>query len=150
MNQKIEMPTIIEGGLAIDDRGHVSFVNDFSFSGVKRFYTVDNHQANFVRAWHGHWKEVKWVFVVSGIAIIRCVKMDHDEKQNRNNTPLNFVLSCKQPKILRIPNGFANGFMTLQKNTKIMFFSNSTLQESLDDDFRFPADHWGNWDIEQR
>ena len=32
------------GDLAVDDRGEVGFVNDFDFAGVKRFYTVRNHQ----------------------------------------------------------------------------------------------------------
>ena len=30
-------PTLIEGGLAVDDRGEVRFVNEFNFEGVKRF-----------------------------------------------------------------------------------------------------------------
>ena len=45
---------LLEGGLAVDDRGTVSFVNGFDFRGVKRFYTVTNHRAGFVRAWHAH------------------------------------------------------------------------------------------------
>ena len=44
----------MRGGVAVDDRGEVGFVNDFTFSGVKRFYTVANHSDGFVRAWHGH------------------------------------------------------------------------------------------------
>ena len=47
-------PLLIEGGLAVDDRGEVRFVNGFGFEGVKRFYAVSNHQPGFVRAWHAH------------------------------------------------------------------------------------------------
>ena len=52
-----------QGGLFSDDRGHLRFVNDFNFEGVKRFYQVENHSKNFIRAWHGHEKEGKYVYV---------------------------------------------------------------------------------------
>ena len=57
----MDAPWLIEGGLAVDDRGIVSFVNDFDFAGVKRFYMVSNHKAGFVRAWHAHKHEAKYV-----------------------------------------------------------------------------------------
>ena len=34
---------LINGGVAVDDRGSVRFVNDFDFEGVKRFYQVQNY-----------------------------------------------------------------------------------------------------------
>jgi len=40
-------PYIIEGGLAVDDRGTLTFANGFSFAGVKRFYFVSNHTRGF-------------------------------------------------------------------------------------------------------
>ena len=48
------------------------------------------------------------------------------------------------------PAGFANGFMSLTEGAKIVFFSTSTLQESLGDDIRFPARTWDPWTIEER
>ena len=55
---------ILDGGIATDDRGCVRFVNDFNFKGVKRFYQVENHRQGFIRAWHGHKKEGKYVYTV--------------------------------------------------------------------------------------
>ena len=52
-------PVLFSGDVAVDDRGEVSFVNDFDFEGVKRFYTVKNHRRGFVRAWHAHRREAK-------------------------------------------------------------------------------------------
>ena len=46
------VPQLIEGGLAVDDRGEVGFINDFNFDRVKRFYWVSNHISGFIRAWH--------------------------------------------------------------------------------------------------
>lgn len=43
---------IIPGDLAVDDRGKLIFVNDFDFNNIKRFYIVENHKQNFIRAWH--------------------------------------------------------------------------------------------------
>ena len=67
----------VEGGIHIDERGAVSFVNDFQFDQVKRFYTVRNHRSPFIRAWHGHKKEGKYVTVVNGSAIIGAIKIDN-------------------------------------------------------------------------
>lgn len=130
---------IISGGIATDDRGSVTFVNDFNFSNVKRFYVVENHRSGFIRAWHGHNKEGKYVFVVSGTALVGAVKM------NSNDEPKKVILSDKNPKILYIPPGYANGFKTLEEGTKIIFYSTSTLQDSLGDDIRFSFDKWDIW-----
>lgn len=145
-------PKIIEAGMAVDDRGQLTFANDFNFSGVKRFYMVENFSTDTIRAFHGHAKEAKYVLVVSGSAIVAAVKVndfsnpDKDEKVNR------FVLSARKPSLLFIPSGYANGFRPLEKWTKIMFFSTSSLEESKGDDYRLPADYWGKtvWEVENR
>tara|TARA_Y100000593_G_scaffold95031_1_gene198564 strand:+ start:15394 stop:15813 length:420 start_codon:yes stop_codon:yes gene_type:complete len=135
---------LIQGGVAVDDRGSVRFVNDFDFAGVKRFYQVENHKAGFIRAWHGHNKEGKYVYVASGSALIGAVNLSTEEAAYK------CILSAETPKILWIPPGHANGFMTLANNTIVQFFSTSSLKESLDDDIRFPFDKWDIWDIEYR
>ena len=43
---------LIAGASHVDGRGAVSFVNDFDFARVKRFYMVENHMPGFVRAWN--------------------------------------------------------------------------------------------------
>lgn len=131
-------PRIILGGIAVDDRGSVSFVNDFNFSDIKRFYMVENHRVGFIRAWHGHKKEGKYVFVAKGAALIGAVEMNSSD-------PKKFILSDKSPRILFIPPGYANGFKTLEEGTRIIFYSTSTLEESLGDDIRFSFDHWDIW-----
>ena len=137
------MVKVLEGGVAVDDRGQLSFVNDFNFSDVKRFYMVENHSLGFIRAWHGHKKEGKYVFVPNGAILIGCVNLETEEIDK-------FVLSSSKPQVLYIPPGYANGFMNLQNNTKVMFFSTSTLEESMGDDIRFEWDKWNIWHIERR
>lgn len=141
---------LIEGKCAVDDRGSVGFVNEFSFDGVKRFYTVSNHRAGFVRAWHGHKREAKYCTAVSGALLVCCIRID-DWKAPSGDLPINrYVLSEQKPSVLYVPPGYVNGFMSLTENSKIMFFSTSTLAESLDDDVRFPARLWDPWTVEER
>lgn len=136
-------PELMNGGLAVDDRGMVRFVNDFSFTDVKRFYQVSNHKRDYIRAWHGHNHEQKYVYVAKGTALIGAVSMQTEEV-------FKFILSDKKPCILKIPSGFANGFKTLEEDTQILFFSTSTLQESLNDDIRFAYDKWNIWEEDYR
>lgn len=143
-------PELLRGGLAVDDRGEVGFVNDFSFEDVKRFYTVSNHRAGYVRAWHGHRREAKFVLAVSGAALVCCVAIDDWENPSRELEAKRFVLSERSPAVLRVPAGYVNGFMTLTADAKLMFFSTSTLEESLGDDVRFPARYWDPWQVEER
>ncbi len=146
----MQEPKLIAGSLAIDDRGEVGFVNDFDFAGVKRFYTVSNHRAGFVRAWHAHRRESKYVTVVSGAALVGAARIDDWEHPSPNLPVARFVLSSHKPSILHIPAGYANGFMSLTSDAKLMFFSTATLDESKADDIRFEARYWDVWSAEER
>ena len=143
-------PELLRGGVAVDDRGEVAFVNDFAFDDVKRFYTVSNHAQGFVRAWHAHRHEAKYVLAVSGAALVCCVEIDDWDNPSAGLDVERFVLSDRTPAVLRIPSGYANGFMTLSAGTKLIFFSTSTLEESLGDDIRFSARFWDPWSVEER
>lgn len=134
-------PTIIPGGVAVDDRGSVRFVNDFDFKDVKRFYHVENHRCGFIRAWHGHLKESKYVYVVRGSIQLKlrklyCGVLDPDINKSDD---YQFVLSSQSPKVLYIPAGYANGFKTLEEDTSVLFFSTITMDEAAGDDYRFPT-----------
>jgi len=143
-------PELIQGRSAVDDRGAVGFVNDFSFAGVKRFYTVSNHSRGFVRAWHGHKHEAKYCTAVAGALLVCCIRIDDWGKPSGDLKINRFVLSEHAPAVLHVPAGYVNGFMSLTEGAKIMFFSTSTLDESLKDDIRFPARTWDPWRVEER
>ena len=146
----MDKPRLLKGDIIIDDRGEVGFVNEFTFDDIKRCYLVTNHKSNFVRAWHAHKKEGKYVTVVNGAAIIAAVKIDNWENPSKNADVFRYVLSAIKPAVLFIPKGYANGFMSLKKNTKVMFFSTATLEESQDDDIRYDARLWDPWKIVER
>lgn len=143
-------PRLLSGGLAVDDRGEVGFVNDFDFAGVKRFYTVSNHRQGFVRAWHAHRREGKYVTVLRGAAVIGAIQIDDWEKPSPAAPVNRHVLSARRPAVLYIPPGYANGFMSLTDDTLLVFYSTSTLEESQGDDIRYDARYWDIWNTTER
>jgi len=140
------IPCLIEGGSSVDKRGTISFVNDFDFIKIKRFYIIDNGKKGAVRAWHGHKHEEKYVFAVSGDAQVGAVKIDNWKNPTKKTKVYSFLLSSKKPAILHIPEGYANGCKSLTKNAKLIFFSTSTLDQSKKDDISFDSRYWDIWD----
>lgn len=144
----IPEPVIISGGVAVDDRGSLRFCNDFHFEDVKRFYQVRNHRAGFIRAWHGHRQEGKYVWASSGSALVAAVPLE--AMPGDLVRVKKFVLSEQAPKILFIPAGYYNGFLTLEDDTRLLFFSTSSIEDSQGDDIRQPYDRWNIWAEEYR
>lgn len=137
---------LIKGDLSVDDRGIVTFVNNFDFKDVKRFYMVSNHSKGFVRAWHGHKKEAKYVFVTKGAIILALVDMEDTSLAEER-----VVLSANKPQIAYIPAGKFNGFKTLTDDTQVIFFSTATMEETKGDDYRRSAEHLRDlFDVEER
>lgn len=148
MNSK--KPFLITGDFYVDDRGLITFSNEFNFHNIKRFYTIQNHNINFIRAWHGHKIEEKYFFVVDGTFLIGAVKIDNWEIPSKSLEIQKFVLSDIKPAILYVPEGYANGFMNLTQNNKLLIFSSLKVEDSLNDDFRFDAFYWDIWNIKAR
>ena len=163
---------VLSGGIAVDDRGSLSFCNDFDMKDVRRFYMVENFNNHFIRAWHGHKEEGKYVTVLSGSAIIGLVdlrkfddwnyyqeliesveptliegkemtgKQDDEMQDFFDAQQYRYVISAKKPTVIWIPPGFVNGAMNLQDDTRVVYFSTKGLGESEGDDYRFPLDYW--------
>ena len=142
-----DKPSIIDGGLAVDERGQISFVNKFNpfLSEIKRFYMVSNHKRGFIRAWHAHRYEGKYVLALKGSALVGAVKIDNFDNPARGGEVTRVVLSDKKPEVFYIPEGFAYGFMSLTEDAQLMFFSPRTLEESEGDDYRYDYRHWNIW-----
>ena len=143
-------PQLMPGGLSVDDRGSVAFVNAADLTGFVRFYLVRNHARSFVRAWHGHRQERKLVTVVTGAALVCCVRVDNWERPSPDLAVYRFVMAAETPAALAIPPGFVNGSMSLRDETTICYFSDATIEQSADDDYRFPARTWDPWHVTER
>jgi dTDP-4-dehydrorhamnose 3,5-epimerase-like enzyme len=141
---------LIEGGTSVDDRGEVAFINEIDFDRVRRLYTVTNHAAGSVRAWHAHRREAKFVAVTQGAAVVAAVRIDNWDRPSKDAAVERYVLSAQKPALLYIPAGFANGAMTLTADTKLIYFSTASLEESRADDIRYDARYWDPWQVEDR
>jgi len=149
-----DRPRIIRGGVAVDDRGTVTFCNDFDMTKIVRCYMLENHEQGYVRAWHGHAVEAKYVMVLSGVAIVGAVEMiigafDGPYIDGRCSAE-RFTLHSNGD-VLYIPPGYANGHKNLITGTRVMHFSTMTLAETQGDDYRFDSDiHGWVWDVKER
>jgi dTDP-4-dehydrorhamnose 3,5-epimerase-like enzyme len=145
-----ELPELIRGGVAADDRGRVYFANELDLALCRRLYFVENFSPGTVRAWHAHRRERKWVLAVSGAALACCVEIDDWETPSVEAEMHRFVLDAANPSVLVVPPGYANGAMSLAPATKLLYLSDQPLEASLDDDVRFPARYWDPWQVTER
>ncbi len=134
------MIQIINGGSTTDDRGTVRYVNDFTFDNVRRFYTVTNKNKDYIRDWHGHYKETIYAHVVSGSVLMGLINL-------KNNEAYKYLLEGAEPKILIIPPGYASSFQSLTDCAIVIYFSTASLEESETDSYRYPAEQWDIFDL---
>lgn len=134
-------PLIIKGNRHQDERGTLTFNNDFSAFGVKRFYTIENASLEFKRAWQGHRLEQRWFSAIVGSFEIKLVEIDQWENPSKNLSVLKFILTAETLDILHIPAGFATSIQGLAKDSKLLLFADYQLGE-LQDEFRYPSDYF--------
>lgn len=128
---------LIKGNIHIDQRGIVRFVNDFHFENVKRFYTITHPDTNITRAWQGHKLETKYFYVTKGSFLINWIKIDNWQQPSKDLNINTHTLTDTQSEILIIPPGHVNGFKALEPESALMVFSDMSLEESKEDDYRF-------------
>ena len=143
-------PKLINGNRIYDNRGSLRFSNELEFKKIKRFYMVHNYNKNFVRAWHGHLNEEKYIGCIKGTFQISAVRIDNIKRPNKKNKIHNFYLNKNNNNFVYIPKGYANGSMSLEENSELLIFSTSSINESLKDDIRYNSEYWNPWKINHR
>ena len=147
-------PKLIHAGQHLDDRGVLTFCNEFGLAGVKRFYTISNHRREFVRAWHGHARSCTWLWPISGIWRVAANGMSAPDALGAPvmafvSKPQTFVIDSRS--ILFVPVGWYNGHQNLTEGSVLGVFSTATMEEVATDDCRLPWDHWPDvWEEKQR
>ena len=135
-------PKIIQGGNFSDHRGTISYVNDFSFEDIERFYIISNSDENPIRAWQGHKLDAKNFYCLSGAFKIHFVKVDNWESPAKNLDVQTILVSESDSKIVHIPPGYANAIESLESNSKLISFSTLPLTNVKEDEARYPSDYW--------
>lgn len=138
MNQ----PQILSGDFHKDERGILAYNNNFDLAPIKRFYTIEHKDDQVKRAWQGHKREQKWFQVVQGSFLVLVIKPDKWEDPSFDLKPTEFILQEDKNEVLHVPGGFATGFKALEPNSKLLVFSDFTLEESNEDDYRFDQERW--------
>ncbi len=136
---------LIAGGTYTDQRGTLSYINDFDLTPIKRFYTITHPNKNVVRAWQGHQQEHKYFHVIRGSFVVAWVEIDNFNSPSPNLKAHYEILKASENNVLSVPPGYANGLKALEPGAKIMVFSDYALNESLDDKIRFDKDLWLDW-----
>ena len=133
-------PQLISVNAFTDDRGRVYFANDFDLRKCRRMYIVENfadrHRASLARA--SARTQVGDGADRRGPGVLR---RDRRLGQPRQPTRRCIASPWTRPthRCLSIPAGYANGAMALLPDTKLLYFSDASLEESMKDDFRYAA-----------
>ncbi|WP_269237487.1 WxcM-like domain-containing protein [Flavobacterium flavigenum] len=135
-------PKIVEGGHFSDHRGTISYVNNFSFKNIERFYIISNSDENPIRAWQGHKLDAKNFYCVKGSFKIHFVKIDNWENPSKDLNIETIIVSASDSKIVHIPPGYANAIESLETDSKLISFSTLPLSAVSDDDVRYASDYW--------
>ena len=137
---------IITGGSHTDDRGTLSYFNDFDMKRVRRFYQIVHPDTKIVRAWQAHQIEQKWFYVTRGSFKVVLVQPNSWTNPSGELGHEEYILQSENKEVLHIPGGYANGFQALEPNSKLIVFSNFSMKEAGTDDFRFDKNLWYKWE----
>jgi dTDP-4-dehydrorhamnose 3,5-epimerase-like enzyme len=132
----------LNGGSHKDQRGVISFVNDFDMAQVKRFYQIKHDTVDVFRAWQGHQKESKWFYCIEGSFTINWIKPTSWTKPSGLEQIDSLTLNSHEPQVLYVPKGYITGIKANLCPSRLMVYSDFTLSESQLDDFRFDFNLW--------
>lgn len=134
-------PNLISGNCHQDERGQLIYNNDFDASSIKRMYIIQNHSADFVRAWQGHKVEQRWFSAVQGRFKIQLIAIDNWDIPSENLPQIEYHLHSEKLDILHIPAGYISSIQALEEKSKLVVMTNYHLGE-LNDEFRYPTDYF--------
>ena len=83
-----------------------------------------------------------WFYCSEGIFIINLLKIDDFNNPSSLLVPEKIVLDSSNPVVLEISGGYATGIQAIKENSKLMVYSDFSLDQSKNDDYRFPVDQW--------
>lgn len=133
---------LIKGGIHADNRGVLCFCNDFDFKNIKRFYQITQNSIEIIRGWQGHKKESKWFYCNAGSFLINYVKPENWINPTGDEQVEVQLITASNPCIMYLPPNFATAIKANEPNSILTIYSNFTVQESINDDFRFNLNTW--------
>ena len=176
IDKNLKEATLLKIDTLSDIRGYLTPLTDsIDTSLLNRMCLVGNSARGVKRGIHYHEKEWKIYSVVTGSAKFISIKLppsfwtegldftgmpvDVAEQQlakcleaeiKRDPSIIKtIVISARSPAVFIIPKEHANGWISLEENTNIVFLSNLTFEEARDDDYRYSSEIISEsyWDI---
>lgn len=134
---------IIKGNKHVDGRGILCYNNGFDASQIKRIYTIENANVNFIRGWQGHRIEQRWFAAISGSFKISVIKVDNWEKLSKDLTVAEHVLDTDSLDFLHVDAGHITAIQALEENSKLLVMADHLLGETQDE-YSFPLSIFKN------
>lgn len=135
------LPQLIKGNSHADDRGVLHFNNDFNAFGVKRIYTIQNRDTEFVRGWQGHKIEQRWFSAVQGSFKVFLIAIDDWNTPSKDLKQYEFILDAQKMDVLHVPSGYVSSIQSLEKSSKLLLMSDYLLGE-INDEYRYDINYF--------
>ena len=132
---------LLEGKKHQDERGIITFNNDFDASQIKRIYTIENTFLDFIRGWQGHKIEQRWFASMQGSFEIAVITIDNFENPSKDLIPEYFILKTNNLDFLHIKSGCITAIKAKEKNSKLLVLADYSMNE-IQDEYRFPLDYF--------
>jgi len=134
---------LLEGKKHQDDRGVITFNNDFDASKIKRIYTIENHSVDFVRGWQGHKVEQRWFACMKGSFEISVIVADDFINTSRDLTIQKYLLQDDLLTYLHIPAGCITAIQSKSQGSKLLVLSDYGLGD-IADEYRYSLEYFNN------
>lgn len=133
---------IIKGGISLDTRGQIRYVNEFDMSSIKRFYIIENSDTELIRGWRAHRIEDRWFYVISGSFEINIVQIDNWNQPSVDLPILKYSISAEELQLIHLPAGYGTAIRALDKNSELLVFANYDLKHASSDNYTWPLDYF--------
>lgn len=132
---------LIKGNKFEDERGVIKFNNDFDASIVKRIYTIENSNPDFIRGWQGHAVEQRWFSCIKGSFRIAVITVDDFKNPSQDLEAEYYELNVDTLDFLHVKAGCITAIKASEKDSKLLVLADYGLGE-IKDEYRFPLNHF--------
>lgn len=135
---------LLEGKKHQDERGIITFNNDFDASQIKRIYTIENSSTDYIRGWQGHKIEQRWFACMKGSFEISVIKVDDFENPSKDLTIQKYLLTDDILTYLHVPSGCITSIQANEINSKLLVLADFGLGE-INDEYRFDLNYFNKF-----
>lgn len=134
---------LLEGKKHQDERGIITYNNDFDASQIKRIYTIENKSLDFIRGWQGHKIEQRWFACVKGSFEISVIVVDDFTNPSKNLTVKKYLLTANVLTYLHIHAGCITAIKAKENDSKLLVLADYDMGE-ISDEYRYSLAYFTN------